>query len=198
MKSGKLGNKDSVTLTKLEVTELSSNGRVFRRNDLVPVRKDVIWRIEHGIVRAMTWYEDGTNVSLGYWGKGDLIGQPLSDINPYQLVCLTNVELVIIPPHQWHEEMEGFLSHIRQSEKLLGLVQQKPLSIRLKNFLLWMGDKFGYEEENGILIDTSITHQEIAEALNTTRVTVTRLLAEFEQRGIILRRGRRISLLKNK
>lgn len=195
--SGNIGNKiDSVLLTKLQTTELSSNEHVFRRSDSIPVRKDVIWRIEQGIVRAMTWYEDGTNVSLGYWGKGDLIGQPLSDINPYQLVCLSNVELVTIPPQRWHEEMEGLLSHIRQSEKMLSLVQQKPLSLRLKNFLLWMANKFGREEDEGVLIDASITHQEIAEALNTTRVTITRLFSEFEQEGIIARRGRRISLLK--
>lgn len=177
--SEKFNNRiDSVSLTKSQTTELSSKERVFKRNDLIPVRKDVIWRIEDGIVRAMTWYEDGTNVSLGYWGKGDLIGQPLSDIHPYQLVCLSNVELVTIPSQQWHEEMGGFLSRIRQSEKMIGLVQQKPLSLRLNNFLLWMADKFGREEDGGIVIDAFITHQEIGEALNTTRVTITRLFSE--------------------
>lgn len=79
---------------------------------------------------------------------------------------------------------------------MLSLVQQKPLSLRLKNFLLWMANKFGREEDEGVLIDASITHQEIAEVLNTTRVTITRLFAEFEQRGVISRKGRRISLLK--
>lgn len=35
------------------------------------------------------------------------------------------------------------------------------------------------------MIGLRLTHQEIAEVLGTTRVTVTRLLNQFEKKGII-------------
>jgi len=38
-------------------------------------------------------------------------------------------------------------------------------------FLLWLSNKFGRELKQGKLIELVITHQEIADVLNTTRVT---------------------------
>lgn len=51
-----------------------------------------------------------------------------------------------------------------------------------------------YRLFKGKLINLKITHQEITEVLNTTRVTVTRLLQQFEQEGNLLRYKRKIIL----
>ncbi len=48
--------------------------RLFARREIIPPCNDVLWRIERGAVRTLTWSEDGTFVTLGYWGLGDLIG----------------------------------------------------------------------------------------------------------------------------
>jgi CRP-like cAMP-binding protein len=64
----------------------------------------------------------------------------------------------------------------------------------LWQFLLWLSEKFGRDLEQGRLIDLNITHQDISEVLNTTRVTVTRLLQKFEAQGKILRHKRSIVL----
>lgn len=50
--------------------------------------------------------------------------------------------------------------------------------------------------EQGQLIDLRLTHQEIAEVIGTTRVTVTRLLKQFEREAIITSRRRLIILSK--
>ncbi len=50
-----------------------------------------------------------------------------------------------------------------------------------------MSEKFGRDLEQGKLIDLNITHQDISEVLNTTRVTVTRILQQFEEQGKISR-----------
>jgi CRP-like cAMP-binding protein len=64
----------------------------------------------------------------------------------------------------------------------------------LWHFLLWLGDKFGRHLEQGKLIDLNLTHQDISEVLNTTRVTITRLLQKFEAQGKISRHKRSIIL----
>jgi CRP-like cAMP-binding protein len=94
----------------------------------------------------------------------------------------------------WHQAVDAFLSHIQQAEELLSIVHRKPISMRLWQFLVWLSDKFGREVEQGRLIDLGVTHQEMAEVLNTTRVTVTRLLQEFEEEGVLLRHKRRLIL----
>jgi CRP-like cAMP-binding protein len=167
---------------------------LFTRREIIPPRYDVLWRIEHGAVRTLTWGEDGTFITLGYWGLGDIIGYPLSKIKPYQIECLSGVEVSIIPAHLWHQDINALLSHIQQAEDLLSIVHRKPISLRLWQFLVWLSEKFGRDIDQGKLIDLNITHQDIAEVLNTTRVTVTRLLQQFEEEGTLLRHKRRIIL----
>lgn len=173
--------------------------RLFTRREIIPARNDVLWRIERGAVRTLTWSEDGTFITLGYWGTGDLVGYPLSKVKPYQIECLTSVEVSVVPPHLWNQDVEALLSHIQQAEELLSIVHRKPISLRLWQFLVWLSEKFGRDVEQGKLIDLNVTHQEMAEVLNTTRVTVTRLLQQFEEEGTLLRHKRRIILrLPNK
>ncbi|MEH2232341.1 MAG: Crp/Fnr family transcriptional regulator [Nostoc sp.] len=173
--------------------------QIFNRREVIPPYNDVIWRIEYGAVRTLTWTEDGTFITLGYWGLGDLIGYPLSKVKPYQIECLTGVEVSIVPPHLWHQDINALLSHIQQAEDLLSIVHRKPISVRLWQFLVWLSEKFGRDIDRGKLIDLNVTHQDIAEVLNTTRVTVTRLLQQLEEEGTVLRYKRRIILrLPNK
>ncbi|NMG07063.1 Crp/Fnr family transcriptional regulator [Brasilonema sp. UFV-L1] len=168
--------------------------RLFTRREIIPARNDVLWRIERGAVRTLTWSEDGTFITLGYWGAGDLIGYPLSNVKPYQIECLTSVEVSAIPPHLWSQDVHALFSHIQQAEELLSIIHRKPISLRLWQFLGWLSGKFGRDVEQGKLIDLNVTHQEMAEVLNTTRVTVTRLLQQFEEEGTLLRHKRRVIL----
>lgn len=168
--------------------------RLFTRREVIQPHQELLWRIDRGAVRTLTWSEDGTFITLGYWGPGDLIGYPLSKVNPYQIECLTSVEASIVPPHLWHQDISALLAHIQRSEELLSIIHRKPMSLRLWQFLVWLSEKFGRNVEQGRLIDLNITHQEISEVLNTTRVTVTRLLQQFEEQEILLRYKRRIIL----
>ncbi len=182
----------------LEVKIAKSLGRrKFKRRDVLPVCKDVLWKIEKGAVRTTTWGEDGACITLGYWGEGDIIGYPLSKVNPYQIECLSEVELNLIPPHIWVEEIPALINRIQESEKLTTIVHQKPLSWRLEQFLNLLSEKFGEDCGDGVYIKISVTHQEMAEVLNTTRVTITRALQDFEDAGIVSRKRRQI-ILKQK
>lgn len=166
--------------------------RIFSRREMIPPRHDILWRIDRGAVRTYTWSEQGTLIALGYWGKGDIVGHCLSRVNPYQIECLTSVETSLLPVKFWDEALEAMLSHIQQTEELLSIIHRKPVSLRLWQFLNWLSQKFGRQVDSGQLIDITITHQEIAEVINTTRVSVTRMLQQFEQEGILLRHQRQL------
>jgi CRP-like cAMP-binding protein len=186
------GLSNKLAYNASQMKKSNSAQRLFERGDIVPTEKNVLWKIEKGAVRTVTWDEDGKCIALGYWGKGDLVGQPISKVNPYQIECISDVQLSVIPPQLWFEQAEYLVAHIKQVEELLSIVHQKSISSRLKQFLVWLSEKFGSNVEQGTLIDFAITHQEIAEVLNTTRVTITRLLQEFEDAGILTREKRRI------
>jgi len=72
-----------------------------------------------------TWDETGTQRILGYWGPGDVVGLPLSRLNPYQVECKTIVEASLVPAHLWHEELDAIVLHAQQAEELLSILHQE-------------------------------------------------------------------------
>jgi len=94
--------------------------------------------------------------------------------------------------------MDAWISHAQESEELLSIVHNRPVNVRLLQLLNWLARKFGREVEGGKLIELPLTHQALSEVICTTRVTVTRLLNQFEQEGILNRRGRFLILGRQK
>ncbi|MBD2384282.1 Crp/Fnr family transcriptional regulator [Cylindrospermum sp. FACHB-282] len=159
----------------------------FTRRSFLPEQKNALWKIERGFVRTFTYLEDGTTVALGLWGTGDIVGLALSKIKPYQIECLTKVEATILPLDDYSELTETLLIHIQQAEELMVIRSYKKVETMLIKLLAWLSQKFGSEVEKGRLIDMRLTHEDLAELLGSTRVTITRILGQFEQEGLINR-----------
>jgi CRP-like cAMP-binding protein len=87
------------------------------------------------------------------------------------------------------------LKHIHQVQELLSILSHHPVQQRLRKFLKFLAQNFGVEVEQGQLIPLLLSHEEIAETINTTRVTVTRSIQQFEQEGLLLRQKRQLILL---
>lgn len=191
------GSLNSSANQKITIGTTSALRRKFKRRDILPVDMQVLWKVEKGVVRTASWGEDGVCITLGYWGEGDIIGYPLSKINPFQIECLSDVELNIIPKNQWNTEIYTLISCMSEIEVLATIIHQKQVTRRLEQFLYFLCEKFGEDCEDGIYIKVPLTYQEIAEVLNTTRVTITRALQEFEDTGKISRKRRQI-ILKQK
>ncbi len=167
----------------------------FERSEFLPLPPDKLWKIERGVVRTITWNEDGVLVSLGYWGCGDIVGQPLSRLVTHKIECLTEVECILLPSHLWCQVIDAIISHIQQTEELLNIIHIRPTHLRLWEFLGWLSRKFGRKVEQGRMIDLRLTHQQISEATGMTRVTVTRLISKFQKSGIIVRDRQRLVVL---
>ncbi len=167
----------------------------FARRSRLPLRRDYLWKIESGVVRTYTYRDNGTILTLGIWGKGDAVSRLLSSAEVYYIECLTVVEANELPLNQYYEVNQVLIQHIQQMQEFLEIVQCYPVEAALLKLLTWLGKKFGQEVNKGQLIDVQLTHQELAETLGVTRVTVTRLLKDFEKSGIIERLPRRFILL---
>lgn len=159
----------------------------LKPRSVLPLKPSSLWKIEVGVVRTVTWHEDGTLVTLGVWGAGDLVGQAFSKIEPYQIECLSRVEAIILPLEECLPMTDVLLSHIQQVEELMVIRSYKTVEIMLIKLLGWLAKKFGRVVEQGHLIDLRLTHQDIADLLNSTRVTITRALTQLEAQGLIYR-----------
>lgn len=165
----------------------NKNWSFFERRAIIPYRQHSLWKIESGVVKTSTWLEDGTLIVLGIWGPGDIVGKKLTKIQPYQIDCLTEVKAQAIPFNEDHQLTEMLLSHIQQIEELTLIRSYKRVDMMLVKMLNWLAQKFGREIKAGQLIDLRLTHQDIADILGSTRVTVTRVVNQLEQQGLIER-----------
>ncbi|MEG4577544.1 Crp/Fnr family transcriptional regulator [Microcoleus sp. N3A4] len=159
--------------------------QTFTHRQLVPVPSKGLLRIERGSVRTLTWSDQGTPITLGYWGVGDVLGQSLSGVQPYQIECKTHVEISYIPANLFDRSLDEILAHVQQTQAFFCIVRSESLRDRLLQLLVFLGQKFGREVAQGLLIDLRLTHQELSEAMGITRITVTRLMCRLEEEGII-------------
>lgn len=174
---------------------LEPQTRSFGRRSLLPLKQNMLWRIEAGVVRTVTWLEDGTVVTLGLWGAGDVVGRSLSALEPYQIEALTSVEAVLTSTERLSDPAL-LLAHIQQAEAFTLIRSHRRVEDMLLKLLVWLSKRFGREVEQGHLIELRLTHQDLAELLGTTRVTITRVLKQFEQQGLIQRLPQQVTLLQ--
>ncbi|KJH70171.1 Crp/Fnr family transcriptional regulator [Aliterella atlantica] len=170
----------------------------FTRRSYLPLRRDALWLIKTGVVRTLTVLEDGTAVTLGLWGEGDIVGRVLSQANPYQIECLTPVEATLIPEQNWSEVTQAMLLHMQRSEEFIEILHYKQAESSLLRLFGWLAKRFGQEVEQGKRIDLRLTHQDIADIIGLTRVTVTRLLNEFKRLGVIQRQERQFVVMQDR
>jgi CRP-like cAMP-binding protein len=71
--------------------------RHFQRRTTLPDESDFFWKITAGVVRTITWTEEGDMIVLGIWGKGDIVGSSLSATRPYEIECLAETIVQPIP-----------------------------------------------------------------------------------------------------
>lgn len=68
------------------------------------------------------------------------------------------------------------------SERIINL-EYRSVRERLTSFLLTMGNRFGRNTDEGLLIDAPLRHQDIASSINATRETTSRELSSLERKG---------------
>jgi CRP-like cAMP-binding protein len=172
----------------------NSRDRQFLRRTFIPIAEDIqCWKIHEGCVRAMTWDDEGTIATLGFWQSGDMVGVFPSWSMTFHLECLVNVRASPVSADDVHESVL-LMAHFDQVQQLLQITSHRRVEHRLMNFLYWLASRFGRRVVEGYLVELRLTHQDIADTIRTTRVTVTRLLHQLQEEGKIVWKKQRCLL----
>jgi CRP/FNR family cyclic AMP-dependent transcriptional regulator len=170
-----------------------------------------IYIVCNGRVKLSTTSRDGKTLILRIAQAGEVLGLHASiSGKPYELTAET------LQPSQLdfvkRDDFLGFLQnhadaclnaaeHLSQNcqsayEMIRSLGLSHSVSEKLARLLLeWATD--GDETEDGIRIKVSLTHEEIAQLIGTSRETVTRVLGEFREKELAQLRGSTL-LIRNK
>jgi global nitrogen regulator NtcA len=126
----------------------------------------------------------------------------------YHAVAFTPVELLSVPSAQvvkaLNEDAElaamllrGLSTRILPLEMTVETLAHRDMGSRLISFLLILCRDFGVPGAEGITISLKLSHQAIAEAIGSTRVTVTRLLAQLREQAVISIDNKQITVHKS-
>ncbi|TVQ56885.1 MAG: global nitrogen regulator NtcA [Spirulina sp. DLM2.Bin59] len=154
-----------------------------------------------GAVKLSRVYEAGEEITVALLRENSVFGV-LSLITGqhsdrfYHSVAFTPVELLSAPIDQVQKALkenpelsllmlQGLSSRILQTEMMIETLAHRDMGSRLVSFLLILCRDFGVPTPEGIRIDLKLSHQAIAEAIGSTRVTVTRLLGDLRQEDMI-------------
>ena len=154
-----------------------------------------------GAVKLSRVYEAGEEITVALLRENSVFGV-LSLITGhksdrfYHAVAFTPVELLSVPIEQVEKALKsnpelsmvmlrGLSSRILQTEMMIETLAHRDMGSRLVSFLLILCRDFGVPGQEGIRIDLKLSHQAIAEAIGSTRVTVTRLLGDLRQKDMI-------------
>jgi CRP-like cAMP-binding protein len=77
---------------------------------------------------------------------------------------------------------------------MIETLAHRDMGSRLVSFLLILCRDFGVPTNEGIRIDLKLSHQAIAEAIGSTRVTVTRLLGDLRESDLIAIHKKKITV----
>jgi CRP-like cAMP-binding protein len=187
----------------------------YPKGEVIPVIQPGVWQIEHGWVQLSMLWPNGEEVLLGWVGSSGFFGlwlfqslkglqgsQPQLHIS-YQAISdvylrwfsMTEIEA---SPRLSQTMLLQLVRRQQQTETLLAIAGLRRVEDRLHRLLLLLQQEVGQPVPEGIRLGIRLTHQTLANAIGTTRVTVTRLLSQMQHQGwMTLDRDRHIILKDN-
>lgn len=163
----------------------------FRSGQPISMHPDEIWIVCRGTVLLSTLYPSGDEALLGLVTPSMPFGLPLTSVRPYQAIALGDTDLMSLSVSEIEKSpalSQGIFRHVgrrlQQAEALLALAGYRRVEDRLRQFFVLLAAEVGQPApQGGIRLQVRLTHQQIANAIGTTRVTVTRLLGQLREEG---------------
>ena len=156
----------------------------------IPLLRNSLWIVANGMVKLGAVTEQGDELLLGLVGPNEPFGEPLSMVEAYEAITLTDCDLICFTLEEISQSSDlsmlmvnAVAARVRQTEFMLSLLGLRRVEDRVRAFLELMAQDYGQPCDQGLRVGLRLTHQEIASALSTTRVTVTRVVGQLRDQG---------------
>ncbi|MFB2770075.1 helix-turn-helix domain-containing protein [Pelatocladus sp. BLCC-F211] len=164
----------------------------YSKGDTIPLNTQVIWYVRHGLVKLTTLGDTSEEVLVGLAVPEMVFGSYLTSLNTYQATAISDVKLVAIDlseilasPTFSHALLPKINQRLRQTESFLVISGLRRVQDRLYGLLQLLKREIGEKVAQGTRLSVRLTHEDLANACCTTRVTVTRLLSLLRKEGKI-------------
>ena len=170
----------------------------YKTGQTIRMLPDEILVVCRGVVQIGTLYDSGDEALLGLACPSMPFGLPVSYIRPYQASAMTDVDLMRLTMVEVEQSavlaqslFRQLTRRLQQTEAILAMVGYRRVEDRLRHLLLLLKEEIGLPVTSGTRLSIRLTHQQLANAIGTTRVTVTRLLSQLQEEGWLVVDGTR-------
>lgn len=183
--------------------ELPKHQILFAAGD----KTQAIYFIEKGRVRLSREVDNGKEILLALFGAGDMIAdaiwesgyhectaETLEDSKFYEIGEEVFQELLRTNPEFAGRIIQIAGSRLKQAEARMEDLVFRQVPGRVARLLITLSESYGKVTTNGIRVDFRLTHQDIADLVGSSRVTVTQVLNKFKTSGWIDIEGKRVTI----
>jgi len=191
-----------------EALATAAKRRRFRRGEVIFHKDDPgesLFIIDEGSVRIYLPSPQGADLTLAVLGPGDFFGDlALLDGRPRsasaaafpetETVALNRADFTSVirsRPEAAMAVLAAVAERLRETNEMAGDLAFLDVGGRLAKKLLELAAARGVQRPEGILLELSLTQEELANMVGVTRESVNRQLALFRRLGVIGSQGRR-------
>ncbi len=167
-----------------------------------------IWIVEKGRIRSYYTGPSGREITLAYWTSGHFVGGPevfgrgrhvwsgdaLEDSELLFLSGMVLRNLVEEIPAVALRLIDGLIAKGNCYSALIQMLGTRTVSERLEQLLVILASTHGRHEGDVIVIDRSITYEQVASIVGASRQWVTQSLDRLEKEGTLSISRRQISI----
>ena len=177
----------------------------YDKGEEIPILDLGVWQVYRGVVQLSRVQQDGKEIILGWVTANGTFGNGFhSYYVPYRVIALSDVYVRRYSPQDIanypllaRQFLAQFSDRLIKTEQLLAIIAIKRVEDRLRQLLLMLKQEIGQKVNDGFRLQVRFTHQHLAEAICTTRVTVTRILGDLQDQDLIYLDSHRHIVVKN-
>jgi CRP-like cAMP-binding protein len=180
------------TSSSLEKREKELLLQQYRRGDEIFLLNSEIWQVYRGVVQLSRVQQDGREVISGWVTANGVFGNVADTSLADRAVALGDVYAKCYSAHDLvryplltRQFIAQFSDRLIKSQQLLAIIATSRVEDRLRDLLLLLQQDMGQSVEHGVRLPVRFTHQHLAEAIHTTRVTITRILGNLQAQNLI-------------
>lgn len=176
--------------------------QTFRKGDIIIQPGETpngVYYIYQGLVKAysVTKYNEENLLIIRKQGEifpliwaiagheRNIIYQALAPTVTWRIDRKTFLDLVKNHPDTLVPLLDMTVEMYRLHGERVFTLEYRTVRERIISFLLTMGQRFGRQTKDGLLIEVPLRHQDIASSVNATRETTSRELSALERKGLL-------------
>lgn len=169
----------------------------------------LLYIISKGKVKITHSTPDGQEAMLAIFGSGDFFGElallddsprsaTVESIQPTETLTLHRedfIRFISDNPNFALHVLHTLAQHIRRLNNQISDIFFLDLPARLARQLLHLAEQHGKSNDEGIMIELSLTQTDLAEMTGATRVSINKALGRFRRSNWVKVTGRKFTLL---